>query len=668
MVYRTNSPTAEAPGISLTRDRLDLPQRVTANIHGFDIPGEVIFADLWQPWFGAALPDRVMFSLVLLTLPQRVDRADVTNQSTIVAVPAPGLVTRDVDQLTQMHREVARLNEIREQYLGSTDNGLQRLATSLSRKVSEASVEVTRAHVEQCRNGQVVVASDNSISTHGDALFVGDDPQEWAEATAAAFFSADASRIPGVPRVAKPSVTFDALAANVEQDWRSEMDDHLRLFTGSGIEDTLERISALFSAPGKRITGDELRNHLIKERGIPPGLAWLSTVAFVRSRTGEAAVARGDQATGTRLNSHTVSSFSYQPDMIYAIDWLSATESPDWPAALPYIRALTPHMEDTGAGPTRSQETQLLQALETAESRFSLAVQTLRSAVGRPIESVSAFRVTEQLVGVLKGRNWQEFLVAASTSFPDAKQFTEAVRQASRLRSLAEDILDVRSASEYISMADFGRADHSLASEAELLRVRLDINDIVEGQVPALSVLHDFQQWRRRYSNVYRTFHAERRHANQLMSREVRRADAKLDALRKLVALPALELTVPATFDASWADITSRVTPCSTTEDSLPLVQHPYCTECGVRLGAPESGEEVEAAIADITAMIRSASIQFSRIAAERILSGQRENDLQKLIQMNSIADLTAISDILDPGVLNFLEQFAADQPGESRQ
>jgi hypothetical protein len=86
------------------------------------------------------------------------------------------------------------------------------------------------------------------------------------------------------------------------------------------------------------------------------------------------------------------------------------------------------------------------------------------------------------------------------------------------------------------------------------------------------------------------------------------------------------------------------------------------------RFGAPDNTEEVEAAIADIATMLRSASIKFSKIAADRVLSGEREHDLQKLIQINSVGDLTAVADILDPRVLKFLEKFADDQTGESGQ
>jgi hypothetical protein len=113
MVYRTNYPPTDLATVSLARDRSDLPQRVTVSIHGFDITGELIFADLWQPWFGATLLDDAMFRLVLLSLSQRVDRADIVDRSTIVAVPPPELAVRDGGHLTHMQREVARLNEIR---------------------------------------------------------------------------------------------------------------------------------------------------------------------------------------------------------------------------------------------------------------------------------------------------------------------------------------------------------------------------------------------------------------------------------------------------------------------------------------------------------------------------------------------------------------------------
>jgi hypothetical protein len=668
MAYRTGSPSHELDSPVLTRDLIDTPQRVTVSLHGFDIPGEIIFADLWQPWFGAELPEQVMFRLVLLSLSQRVDRADVTDRSIIVAVPAPELTKRDAERLSQMQREVARLNEIRERYLVSTDTGLRHLSTSLTQKVSEASVDITRAHVEHWRKGQVVVASNSSISTFGDALFIGDDPQAWAEAAAAAIFSVSAGTRSDISELVLPESLFTAQAEDRERFWRTGLNKRLQYFTDSDLNQILTGMSTLLTDRGGTIGGKELRTYLLRETGLPPGLAWLCLTAFVRTLGGEAAISPSDQSRHTRLDTHTLSSFSYQPEMIYSVDLLSDSPESEWITDLPYVRVFIPHAQDTATSPTPAQNVQLIQALETAESRFSLAVHTLRSAVGPPIETVSSSRSTEQLINVLKAHDWKGFLEAATRTFPDANKFAEAVKDASRLRTLAQDIIDVRTASEYVSMADFGRADHTLESEAELLKVRLNINEVVEGQIPALSLPHEFQQWRRRYSNVYRTFHEEKRQANRLLTREIRRADAQFRALKKLTAFPGFETIVPPDFEAAWAELKKRSKPCSVTEDSQSLTERPYCTECGARLGAPDTSEEVEAAIADINDMMRATSVRFSKIAADRVLSGQREDELKKLIQINSIADLTAVADILEPGVLEFLERFTDDQSGKSGQ
>ncbi|MDA0676562.1 MAG: hypothetical protein O2788_00975 [Chloroflexi bacterium] len=671
MAYRTGKTSDDLHGPVLTRNLVDAPQSVTVSIHGFVVSGEVIFADLWQTWFGETLPERVMFRLVLLSQSQRVDPSDITDHAIMVAVPAPERSKQDADEVTQMHREVARLHEIRERYLATSDKGLQHLAASLTQKVSEANSQITRAHVEQWRKGNIVISSGNHVSVSPDGVFVGDDPRAWVEAVAAAIFAnytKYAHTRSGSTELAEPEDIFTALAEDRQSTWRTGIERHLLNFTDSDLEQILAGLSTLLTDRGGIIIGEEIRTYMLKEIGLPPGLAWLCLMAFVRALDGEVAISLNDHHDTRLLNAYTLSSFSYLQDMIYLVDFLRDSPSSDWSTVLPYIRVFVPYAQDAPTSPTPSQEAQLMRALETNESRLSLAVHTLRSAVGRSINSISSFQSTEKLIEVLKARNWQEFLVLATTAFPDAKQFTEAVQQATRLRTLAEDILDVRAASEYVSMADFGRADHALGSEAELLKVRLDINEIVDVSVPALSILHDFQQWRRRYSSVYRTFHAEKRHANQLLSREIRSASVRFDALRKLVALPVLKMAIPAAFEAQWAELKKRTLPCSTTEDSLSLATHPYCTECGVRLGAPDNAEEVEAAIADIATMLRSASIKFSRIAADRALSGEREQELKKLIQINSIADLTAVADILDPNVLKFLEQFADDQPGESGQ
>jgi hypothetical protein len=56
MIYTAS--IADANGISLARASVDRPQQVSVSINGFDYPGEVLFADLWQPWFGTTKRSR----------------------------------------------------------------------------------------------------------------------------------------------------------------------------------------------------------------------------------------------------------------------------------------------------------------------------------------------------------------------------------------------------------------------------------------------------------------------------------------------------------------------------------------------------------------------------------------------------------------------------------
>jgi hypothetical protein len=62
--------------------------------------------------------------------------------------------------------------------------------------------------------------------------------------------------------------------------------------------------------------------------------------------------------------------------------------------------------------------------------------------------------------------------------------------------------------------------------------------------------------------------------------------------------------------------------------------------------------------------MLHACNVRLREIAVSRVLSGKREDELRKLVPMNSIADLTPISHVLGDGVMAFLKRFASDSPG----
>lgn len=668
MVYTVSTAVTDgnSDGISLASALVDRPQPVSVTINGFVYFGEVIFADLWQPWFGAALPDRVMFRLVLLSEPQRVDRSDVADRFTAVAVPAPGTPQSGSNDFAQLNREIGRLNEIRERYVTSTDSGLQALASSLVGKASNAQRSITGVLAEQWRQGQIVTSWADETEIASDSIFIGDEPVTWVEAVSANMFTRP-SEIDFDSTRLDPRALFTLVTSSIDGPWRHDLDGRLNAASGTGLDTIVDAVRSAVAEGDGRVTGDALRSLLLRRHGLSPGLSSILVAAFIQIEKGEAALLVNDPAGNVRLNRHSLTIATYEPDLIYTIDWLSDQETGDWNSALPYIRALLPHAAPAiGGTPDSRFETQLKQVIETVESRNALSLRTLSSALTPAIESLSSVQLTRRLMPVLEVDDWRTFFENAVRAFPNAAEFITAVAESSRLRTLCEDVVDVQAALEYVTAADFGRADQSLATDAELLVARLDVTAILMNRTPAAPVLHEFQQWMRRYTSVYRAHHAERRSAALELSRRIKRADLQLAAVGKLSTIPELHGILEPGFRDRWNELKAQVKPCANQEAEVALHDRPYCDDCGVRMGSKRREDEVEARISEIEEMLSACSVRLSEIAVSRVLSGRREDEMRKLIQMNSIADLTAVSHVLDDGVMSFLKRFASESPSRT--
>ncbi len=671
MVYGAIGETIDDTAISLAREFADRPQPVSVVINGFDYPGEVIFADQWQSWFGFGLPERVMFRLVLLSEGQRVTGRDVKERRIAVAVPPALESTYEASDFVQLNREISRLNEIRERYMTSSDTELQSLASSLTGRTSEAQRSIASSLAERWRRGRLItVTDDGSAALSGDSIFIGDDPGTWVEAIAAAMFT----RPDGV-RFTTDRLTAEALfmriVATDESGWRGPLDDRLRVASGSGLDSIDEELKAIASGAEHRIPGEKLRGLLLRHPGLPPTLASLLLITHVKMYGGQAESVPSEPSGNPRLDAHTLSTEVFRPDLIYSIQWLSGHHTADWNSALSYVRAFVPNAEPSRGGePAARFERRLIEVLQVTESRTALTLRTLESVSGPLLDTLPNVALVRRLIPVLDSDNWVSFYASATLSFPEVAEFAEAVAESFRLRALSEDVVDVQAAYDYVSGADFGRQDQAIASDAELLLARLDVSELLLNNTSAAPVLHDFQQWRLRFSRSYLAHHAERRSADLELARRVKRADLQHTAVRKLVSIQELDGIYDPQFETLWRELRDRVQPCLNREPEVGLKSHPYCSECGVRLGSPGHEDEVEERIAEIEHMLRQCSVRLSEIAVSRVLSGEREGELRDLIRINSIADLTAISDLLDDGVMSFLKRFARDStdvsPGSS--
>ncbi len=653
--------------VDLARALIDRPQKVSVRINGFDFPGEVIFADQWQAWFGASLPERTMFRLVLLSEHQRIDSSDVRGRFIAVAIPSEAEPVQTDSEFTQLSRELGRLNEIREQYIVSNDYDLHSLTASLTDNASRTQHTITSVLATRWRRGRVIASSLHGVSSvQPDSIFVGEDPAAWVEAIAATMFTHHSDADDAAVYPFDPEATFARMLGDDRQQWEAALDSRVRFATGGGLDSILEELDTSTSAEVNeampyRIQSASLRALLLDHYGLPPGLATLVALAYVKLRDGEAET--DDRNGGAiRIDRHTLGTYVYDADLIYSIDWLSPHHSADWNSALPYVRVLLPNAERSiTSKPGESVTTLFDQTLETMASRATLTLHTLESISGPAVNQLPEVSLTRQLVPVLESDNWRSFYSLAREQFSSVTDFVDAVAEFSRLRILGEDIIDLQAAHNYLATADFGRVDHGLAKEAMILLETVDVQSILENRTPASVELERYQSWKRRFTRSYIEHHAERRSADMELVRRIKRADSRHVAVKKLAVIPELEGIYDSKFEQTWDELKERAKPCPNGDNEVSLQRQPYCVDCGVRLGSTGHEDEVEARIAQVEDMLQRCSNRLSEIAASRALSGEREVELRKLISINSIADLTALSNVLNEGVTRFLKRFASD-------
>ena len=657
----TDTETTRSPAsVELARHSLDHPQPVTVRMHGFDYPGEVIFADVWQPWFGDHLPDRVMFRFVLLSEHQRVDPSDIRQPFIAVAVPSPEITARGETEYSQLYREIGRLNEIRERYVVSSDNELCALTSQLSGHTSNAQRDIASVLGAKWRRGNIITASRFDHSTlSADSVFIGDDSAAWVEAISAGMFSANAESASS--RVsAEKSQNLTAVDFSNLPDWMVDLDANLRIASGSKLEPEIKAIDRLRDTERATASGNQVRHLLVRELGLPPALASTVVAAYIHVKQGEAGLVSSE-----RLDRHSIHAPDVDGELIYLLDWLDSDHSNDWNSALPYLRVLFPHARPSRSpDPDDGEAERFLQALQIAESRTTLTLRTLEAVLGPGSKDTAPLKDMDQLARVLRTPGWRDFYIAVRGEFPSVREFAAAMADSARLRTLSEDMVDVKAAHDYVSAADFGRLDQALASEAVLLAARLDVASLVESRGSAASELQEFQKWKQQFRRAYLEHHASRRSSDLELQRRVKEADSQLAAVRSFSTIPELAGIYDPAFARHWEELKERVEPCSRSEHQVELQLQPHCTECGVRLGSAGSDDEANELIASIEEMLRESGINLSKIATGRVLTGKREDELRKLIDMNALSNLTSIRNVLDDDVLDFLRRFASDDPG----
>ena len=165
---------------------------------------------------------------------------------------------------------------------------------------------------------------------------------------------------------------------------------------------------------------------------------------------------------------------------------------------------------------------------------------------------------------------------------------------------------------------------------------------------------------------AYAQFHAERRAAARVLRGRVDDYNRKLTVAIRFASVPELGPGPDPSLAARWRELSARVRECS--ENGPTLAAKPYCERCGARMGAPIDSPELEKAMSEIDAALSLCNAKLSSAAVQKVLSGERREDIEKTLMLPAAGDMSHLAGVLTGDVLEFLKQFMRGIPAGPQQ
>ena len=685
----------KGPTVSFASEDRGRAQPVSVTVRGVEYPGEVVIVNRWEAGSGAPLTASAMFRVVLLDSPNAPQRSDVRDARVGVASHAP-MARRSVQGVAEsraayhaggmqeesLEAEVTSMREARRRFLTGSDQGLRRLAYAISDQERRAQQDLARGALARW-SGAVWTFSDTGLPAGGvksapqGVPFIGDDPVAWLEAAAVVLLGhagtlAEVSQDGPLDGRRQTALWDDISDGRVTQALAAIETRFPSLQDTS----TLSELDRLLEKGRGEVFQTALRQRLVHELGIPPALAGLCIAAHIEERDSEIVMAtpKAEEWAGNpapdppRLIRDQLQSSRYMHDLLDRVGSMRVDVTGDWDSALQYVRVVMRGARTARAGGgAEADEAAVVRTLEEAEGRLTLSFSVLERLEKRLGETARTVNVdTGKLFTVLAARSWQDYFRRARGEFGSVERLRKTFDSARKMGRAGEDALDIERAAAYLAEADFGRADQHIAVEAEVLRSRISLPAFLKSPELWPPVNQHFEMWRRRYARTYAQFHAERRAAARVLRGRVDDYSRKLTTAIRFASIPELGPGPDASLAPRWKELSARVRECP--EDGPALAAKPYCEECGARMGAPVDAPELEKAMSEIDAALYLCNAKLSSAAVQKILSGERREDIEKLLKLTAAGDMSPLAGVLTGDVLEFLKQFMRSIPAGPQQ
>ena len=573
------------------------------------------------------------------------------------------------------------IRETSARYVTAGDPSAPALRGAMRDRVESLRREAERRYAPSYAQGRVYTHAD--IAIRPEEIFVEDTPDSWTDRLVAAALEQAYPTLPIAHEDFGLTLTRDRVQALFRTLFQGETDSEglLRAF-GPGLGITANEAAERFDAGACRVVdaiqqeldsrgeeapASEILRILTETHGLTPALAALFVLVFVMRSHGEVELRRdhrvqtrsGDPFVGDQLTWDLIAEVSFTESLTAEFGALRARVHPSWNTVLPYATHLLSNLTPSGdRAAIGDQEGRLLAALREMAPRMARVQDTLtelaHSLGSSPIET----QELDKLRRLCTASDYLELYELAQDEFEGPGQLGASLRLFRLLEGLAALATPIAETKLYLDRMTFGPDHQELSMEHNQVSGRIELRGLASN--PALwgSIEDGFQRLRNRYVEAYARHHSAYHDDALTTRRKLERLRPQIEALTRFGEMPELGEPVGVEVPQLFSEVTDSFRTCASAEDVPALDDEPYCGECRLPLDEESPRRDSDRLFSAVEAAMGEYNRRLSSISVRQVLAHPTREQLDKFIDLLHVADPSALANVLDDDVVEFLRRF----------
>jgi hypothetical protein len=334
---------------------------------------------------------------------------------------------------------------------------------------------------------------------------------------------------------------------------------------------------------------------------------------------------------------------------------------PSWNDALPFIRVLLPDLRRAGPGDT----------LDAGEQRrLSERLAKLLEALAAERESVADYNsmflngldnltvVMDRLQILASSEDYVELYRNALDVYEGPGDLAADLERWDKIAGFKDIAVAAIGMRTYLDSMRFGHRNADLDLDATILTSMIDPGSLLDSHGLWGSVRQRFEGLRLRYRERYLAHH--KAYHDQAVEYHNR-----LDAVMPQIEYLAVLQTIDALGEPRGLDLTERYKSelsslklCGVREESLTLDDSPVCPSCLLALDEELPLRSVPSFLGDLERAMRHYNSSIGRFVARQTVTRASVDQLDRFIDLVSVADPSKLANVLDDKVIEFLRTF----------